>query len=386
MPEEKPGGPPAGTGRATAQAWHELLLRVAGTVSDDLISEARGWLAEGQSADVAQALGFFALTGQVPMTAADAALMMNELIADGQEFEALADLELVGPDDTRPLPWVFSPVRIIPDDPPQLVPVTLDLTTEPAEVVHDQIDAAAVVAVAAETTAAGLWRAWRAPIDDAPWPAPRRVFVVSVVADADPDELPRLAARIQLALLAAGEDAPQVEVCQEDRPVPVYQTAACAHAALLWAAEAAHPIQLARVFDTVDPETGPAFDADHPLIEDIPELERLLEYLDAALPVLTSSATMADILDPERPSVVPLTFRTDGHWVWTDTVSYYLEWYGLAPEPDLLEHVRASGELPPPVSDVALHRVLSFLQQSDESEGVWLVPETAGPGRSAVPA
>ena len=376
-------GPPPGG----AEAWHALLLRMAGAVPDDLLSEARSWLAEDQRADIAQAIGFFVLTNRIPVTAADGALLIVELIADGQDIDALADLELAPEGEERSLPWAFSAVPVEEEGIPEQVdrgPLTLDLSADPVGL--DPIDAAAVAAVENEPAVLGLWRAWRVPVPAAggsPGPAPRRVFVVSVPGDAEAAEPARLAALIQEALLTAGEENPQVEVCLDGRPVPTYQSAACARAALLWAAEAALPIQLARVFDTVDPQTGPSFDAGHPVIEDLTEIERLLEYLDGAIPILTSDALMADILDPDRPAVVPLTFRTDGRWVWTDTVSYYLERYALAPEAGLLEHVRGCAALPAPVSQVALHRVLSFLQQPDESEGVWVVPETV-PGEPSL--
>jgi len=366
------------------EVWHALLLRMAGAVPDDLISEARMWLADGQQADVAQALGFAALTNRVPVSAADAAQLISEIVADGQDADALADLEILDETDVLPMPWVFSPVPIESSESVDRAPVILDLTTDPAALADlDEIDRAAITAAETDPQASALWRAWRAPVDGSRWPAARRIFIVTVPAEADAD-LVQVTARLQEALVAAGEESPQVELCREERPVPVYQGTAVAHAALLWAREAPVSIQLARVFDAVDPETGPSFDSDHPRIDDREEIERLLEYLDGALPVLTSSATMADIIDPAHPDVVPLTFRTDGEWIWTDTVSYYLEQHSIAPDPDLLEHVRASGPLPPSVSEVALHRVLSFLQRPDDSEEVWVVPETAAPGGQSV--
>jgi hypothetical protein len=391
MPEEttdaaEPGAESSAVPEQTAEleVWHALLLRMAGSVPDDLISEARTWLADGQQADVAQALAFAALTNRIPVSAADADLLTAELVADGQDTDALSDLEILDEAAILPMPWVFSPVPIESAGTDSRPPVILDLTTDPAALAAlDPIDRAAVAAVEGDLNASALWRAWRGPADGSRWPAPRRVFIITVPADGN-DGPTNLTVRIQEALIAAGEESPQVEVCQEERPVPAYQGTAVAHAALIWAREAPTPIQLARVFDAVDPQQGPSFDADHPRIDDPEEVERLLEYLDGALPVLTSSATMADILDPEHPSVVPLTFRTDGHWIWTDTVSYYLERYSLAPEAGLREHLRTSGPVPPPVSEVALHRVLSFLQRPDDSEEVWVVPETAGPGSQSV--
>ncbi len=166
--------------------------------------------------------------------------------------------------------------------------------------------------------------------------------------------------------------------------VPTYHSMAWAHSALLWAAEPPVPLKLARVFDAVDPEEGPSFAPDHLVLDDPEEIARLLEYLDGALPILTTTALMADVVDPEHLEVVPLTFRTDGTWIWTDTISYYLSRYALAPEDELLDHLR-SVDLPAPVSEVTLHRVLAFLQRPDDVEPVWVVPETGGPESRTAP-
>lgn len=100
---------------------------------------------------------------------------------------------------------------------------------------------------------------------------------------------------------------------------------------------------LARVFDTVHPVDGPAFAPDHPRVEDGDERRALAVYLREGEPVVMTTGLMADVLDPERGGVVPMNFRTDGTWIWTDTVTFYLEEYHLAPEPDLLAHLRAAG-------------------------------------------
>jgi hypothetical protein len=363
-----------------AAAWHAVLLRMAGALPDDLISEARSWLADGESADVAQALAFAAADAQLPVQAGDATLMADELRAAGEDAAVVQGLEILGEDDARLDGWLFSPVAIEDDVDSSTMPPILDLTDDPrALAALDAIDAGAVRAVSGEDLVAALWRTWRAPADAAPWPPPRRVFIVSCGPDVDVDALPRLTGRLQEALTAAGEDDPQVEVCADDLPVPDYQSTACANAALLWAREPAHPIQLARVFDAVHPIDGPLFDPDHPRIDDPDEIHRLATYLESAMPVLTTSATMADIMDPEHPEIVPLTFRTDGQWIWTDTVSYYLRESSLAPEEGLLTHLRAAAEPEAPmITEVMLHRVLSFLQRPDDTEPVWVVPAMGG--------
>ncbi len=364
--------------QAGPEAWHLLLLRLAGALPDDLISEARTWLDEDGQVDVAQAVGFAAATGRVPVLAEDADLMASALRAAGEDAELIDSLERLDTAEILPLPWAFAPFD--PRRPDRGThPGPVDLTIDDRLV--DGVDRAVCVAAAREPGLVAAWRSWRAPADSSPWPAPRRVFVVQAGPEIPAADLIGVTARLQAALTAAGEEHPQVEVCGAGTPVPAYQSSACAHAALIWAEEPPVAVRMARVFDAVDPRTGPVFVEGHPLIEDLDELTRLLSYLGGGLPVLTTTATMEDILDPERPEVVPLTFRTDGHWVWTDTIGYYLERYGLAPEPDLLAYLRLTQNSGAEVSDVALHRVLSFLQRPDEGEPVWTVPQaraTAG--------
>lgn len=354
------------------EAWHTMLLRLAGALPDDLISEARDWLSEGATIDVAQAVGFAAATARVPVLTRDAAMMAQELRRAGEDTELVDSLERIDDSVIMPVPWVFSPADPRLDD-PAAHPGPIDLTTADSGPLLDDADHAIRLAAGQESGLVAVWRAWRTPADGSPWPAPRRVFVVQT-GPHPADDLAAITGRMQHALFSAGETNPQVEVCGPGTPVPAYQSSACAHAALVWSDEPAVPVRMARVFDRVDPRHGPMFAEDHPVIDDLDELTRLLQYLGNGLPVMTTSATMSDILDPERPEIVPLTFRTDGNWVWTDTIGYYLERYGLAPEAELLDYLRSSPDWPE-VSDVALHRVLSFLQHPQDDEPVWTVPQ-----------
>ncbi|MDH6708734.1 MULTISPECIES: hypothetical protein [unclassified Kitasatospora] len=137
---------------------------------------------------------------------------------------------------------------------------------------------------------------------------------------------------------------------------------------------------LAAVFDLVDPLTGPDFHEDHPVIEDGDEREALVEYLASATTVLMTPSLMDDVLDPERPGGVPMNYRCDGRWIWTDTVTYYLDRYGLAPEPGLLAHLRertAAGAAPEPPAPDVQERAVAFLLAPPAAgqETVWEVEE-----------
>ncbi|MFD3998757.1 hypothetical protein [Streptomyces sp. NPDC058548] len=131
------------------------------------------------------------------------------------------------------------------------------------------------------------------------------------------------------------------------------------------------PFRLAVVFDLVDPETGPAFADDHEVMSDLDQLDLLVERLNAGTPVLMTPALMDDVVDPSRVAVVPMNFRTDGSWIWTDTVTYYLEQYGLAPEPGLLAHLLET-ETPWTPDQETVERAVDFILTPPEAdEPIW---------------
>ncbi|WP_406207968.1 hypothetical protein OH807_35865 [Kitasatospora sp. NBC_01560] len=134
--------------------------------------------------------------------------------------------------------------------------------------------------------------------------------------------------------------------------------------------------ELAAVFDHVDPVTGPGFAPGHPRLAPGMEHAAVARYLHAGAPVLLTPMLMDDVVDRERRGVVPMGYRTDGQWIWTDTVTYYLDEYGLEPEPGLLAHVRARLDAPPaaPGPEV-LERAVAFVLAPPEpaDAAVWSV-------------
>lgn len=110
-------------------------------------------------------------------------------------------------------------------------------------------------------------------------------------------------------------------------------------------APAAPPLRTAEVFD----------DRGNPITERAEighaEADRVAEYLDKAPVVLAARSYDNDRLDPQRTASVPMTFHTDGSWIWPGAVGYYLRQHGVAPEPDLLNHIRARGFQLPEVTE-----------------------------------
>ncbi|WP_240489733.1 TNT domain-containing protein [Actinomadura atramentaria] len=113
-----------------------------------------------------------------------------------------------------------------------------------------------------------------------------------------------------------------------------------------------HGVRRARVFD------GLGGDGEHPAVSRPPvdpaDVGPLAEYLRGCPVVLAARSHAPDLLDPARSERVPLAFHTDGTWVWSGAVPYYLVEHGVPPEPDLVAHVRARDFAVPQVGDEAM--------------------------------
>ncbi|TDD22745.1 DUF4237 domain-containing protein [Actinomadura sp. KC06] len=112
-------------------------------------------------------------------------------------------------------------------------------------------------------------------------------------------------------------------------------------------------LRRARIFDHAGPDgTRPAVSRP-PVPPD--EVERVTEYLRQGPIVMAARSNAPDRLDSSRGATVPLTFHTDGTWVWSGAVAYYLTEHGVAPEVDLVAHIRANGFQVPAVDDDTMH-------------------------------
>ncbi|MCO8275484.1 hypothetical protein M1L60_33365 [Actinoplanes sp. TRM 88003] len=222
----------------------------------------------------------------------------------------------------------------------------------------DPIDLATVDALAHVPHPLALWRTWRAAQPGTAESGPIRVYLL--VIDTDPSAYPGATGWLQEMLTNAGVTDPQVDTFGPATELPAYQQQARGRSTLLWAANPAGSVRTARVFDSFALESGGRSDPAHPRLSDTTETARVLRYLENGTMLLTTTARENDVLDPAAGPVVPMTFRTDGRWIWTDAVAYYLRTYALSPDEQLLSHIRSQGE-PPPVDMVAEHRALAAL-------------------------
>lgn len=334
---------------AVAAQLHCVLLRAAGWLPDEVLADARTRLAGGRLGEVAASIAFAGARTVLPLTEHDLDLVEDVLRAEDLNTDGAARIELTTVD--RLPVW-----RIVAD---------LDADEHDATPDPGTVDEALLAALAGEPIARGAWRAWRLPAEDVPYPPPAPIYVVETDGHGD---LPALADRLARVVAAAGLAPPLVEVTAPDMDVPDYQRMARSAGHLLWTAEPAPEIGVALVFDSVAPEIGPSFAPDHPLLTDVADREDVLAYLRSGTELFTTMATLDDVVEPDRGPVVPMSFRTDGVWVWSDATTYYLDEYLLAPDSRLLAHIRGSDRPQRRVDAVALHHARVALATPPEPE------------------
>jgi hypothetical protein len=340
-------------------AVHAMLLRLSGRVPDDVISEARALLVAEDLGGLAAQVMATAVAQPVPLTGRDAELLAGILGEAGLDPGPLAQVARYA-EEQMPA-WAFAPAS------PGVLGVRgsdigrcLDLTDARDRAIADMVDVrdAAMTDMVAETPGAlGLWRTWRFPPEGRPG---RRVYLLELAPGADP----YLAAlRGQITLAARGEADPQVEAYVSGSDLPLYQRTARARSALLWAPAPPRAFHRVRVYDAVD-EAGPSFAADHPRMTGAAARERVLGHLAAGTVIRRNPALRDDVVDRTRRGAVPWKFVTDGEWIWSDAVAYYLRVHHLAPPADFLAHVYRAGPVPRSLDTVTAFRALTALDRA----------------------
>jgi hypothetical protein len=332
--------------RLTAAHW--LLLRLAGSASDELVAQCRRWLRQRRVLDVGRAVTYAVLSQRIRLFDRDVDLLAELLAADGRDNSGLAMADVV---DTDPMPrYGFAPTGRLADADTSAAADTKPRRLMPYPPPEDDADRVLIAAVAADPAIRALWRAWRYPGDRAPWPPARRVWVVETDAGAD---LVDITGALQEAAGAVGEVYPQVEVYPIGARVPNYQRLARDFGALMWARDPDPGIRVASVMP-VDRGLARLSGA---------EAADVVAYLRGGEALHLAAARTRDAVDPGRGETVPLTVRTDGFWLWCEASAYYLEQHGLAPEARLLGHIRGRGYVVPTVDGAARYRALAVFER-----------------------
>jgi hypothetical protein len=321
------------------RACHWTLLRLAGRLPDGLLTASRRLLAQGR---------YTAMARLVTLAVAGHGISLHR-----DDLRCVAGLL----DGFGPGPGALG--EPVPGDP---MPRHRFFAARPFPGTRtDQIDRAAVTACEAEPAARGLWRSWRVPAAGRP-PTAKSVVVVEADTDAT-----GLAGRLQDRLAAAGELYPQVEAYEVGEWLPAYQRSARSEGELLWSRTPDPGVRIAPLLDGfLGIGTGGWEEAEP--VESEEERDRILGYLDAGSPVLITTARLYDVIDQDLGRVVPMSFRTDGAWIWTDISAYYLRTYGLRPDGALVAHIASNGYRMPQVDGVAEFRAISVLYRAEEED------------------
>lgn len=125
-------------------------------------------------------------------------------------------------------------------------------------------------------------------------------------------------------------------------------------------------VRFAAVYDGVDDTGRPVLSPARPRITDPAERAKLLAYLRGGTVLQAAAGLVDDVFDATVARAVPANTRTDGTWVWQDGLAYYLETYGIAPEPEFLRHIAGLGyehPTPPPARLVLVRAALQEHQR-----------------------
>ena len=117
-------------------------------------------------------------------------------------------------------------------------------------------------------------------------------------------------------------------------------------------------VRIARVFADADVFPG---DPRASWLTDAGERERICGYLGEGAPILMTTTLLADRLDPARRQAVGASYRTDGTWIWSDALTYYVRMHGLAPEDEFRDHIAGRAYACPVPDDAARDRALAAL-------------------------
>ncbi|MGW1680416.1 hypothetical protein [Saccharopolyspora sp. NPDC002376] len=286
------------------QARHELLFRLTPLLPDDVVWQARRWLADGQWAYAARLIAEVFHNSYDPMPPE-----AREVLLDGAD-PALVELISQIPDDARGtvVAWEFGPAEG-------------DFAESCANVVVKYLES--------QPGKHTAWQTLRLPEGDTTRTG-RLVHLVETQAGADPHVL---AAELADRLWNEGVPSPQVEVFHPESPLDFYyHAAALVEGREIYAVGPQPTIELAR-FDETNPEREP----------EGPDREAQIAYLNSGESLTEEDELIPDLLTGGEEPVVPITLRTDGTWIWSDLTTYYLANHGIALPPELRTHIAESG-------------------------------------------
>jgi hypothetical protein len=123
-------------------------------------------------------------------------------------------------------------------------------------------------------------------------------------------------------------------------------------------------MQIARLFDGIDPSGEPFFAPDRPRIADPALRARIADFLGSGKVIRRSGGFDTDRIEPSRGRVVPTSSHTDGTWIWNEALRYYVLTHGIAPEDEFLAHIIGRGYQAAMPDEPAWREALAVLRAS----------------------
>ncbi|MEU6645074.1 hypothetical protein ABZ863_21270 [Saccharomonospora sp. NPDC046836] len=184
-------------------ACHELLLRLAGRMPDQLLWRFRDWLGEGAMGTLARTLPKSLLKHRIDLDQAEYRLLVAGLIPHGADWHQVSST--LGVDASAENRYTFTTGA----------PDWVNTVDSVSVVVHATLRGRPDVGEVRES--------WRHDRESGEGEA-KRILLVTAVAG-----LPRLTGELQRVLRVLGEEAPSVEVLPTQADLPPYHRAALAN-------------------------------------------------------------------------------------------------------------------------------------------------------------
>lgn len=70
------------------------------------------------------------------------------------------------------------------------------------------------------------------------------------------------------------------------------------------------------------------------------EVAKVVAFLESGSIVLRTTKRIPDPLSDSDAPVVPVTLRTDGEWIWNDSLTYFIKKYRIAPADGFMHYLR----------------------------------------------
>ena len=78
--------------------------------------------------------------------------------------------------------------------------------------------------------------------------------------------------------------------------------------------------------------------SDDPAFLSADEAKLVAEYLKSFQTIVFTNAKLSDVFSEENDKVVPIYIETDGEWIWSRSLVYYVENYRVSPGEEFLTY------------------------------------------------